>query len=187
MTTERQGRQIIKRGAAHTIPALLQTVFASELVRPSRCLWLVSPWVSDIEVLDNRTNAFRHLEPRWPRGPVRLSDVLATLVSRGTEVHVATRPSLPWLTPRDSGRHNERFLEELQQRVPEGTSLHVHREEEENLHTKGLLGDRFLLSGSMNFTFNGVFVNDEHVRFTTDSVEVAEVRLAFRVRWGGGP
>ena len=177
------GRQVFKRGATGAVAALLQTVFVSEMIYPSRCLWLVSPWVSDIEVVDNRTGGFLHLEPRWPLGPVHLSDVLAVLVARGTAVHVATRPARPRAT--DSGRHNDRFLSELRMRVAQDATLYVHRNEEEHLHTKGLLGDRFFLSGSMNFTYNGIVVNDEYVRFTTDSTEVAEARIAFRERWGG--
>lgn len=176
-------RTIFKKGASHAVPGLLQTLFAAELINPSDCIWLVSPWVSDIEILDNRTHAFRHLEPSWPRGSVRLSDVLASLLERGTTVHVATRPVRPWIG--DLGRHNDRFLEELMRRVPAAAHLSIHRQEESNLHTKGLLGNKFFLSGSMNFTYNGVTVNDEQVRLTLDPSEVAQAHLEFKDRWGG--
>lgn len=179
------GRQIFQRGGAGAVSRLLQTVFVAEMIHPSTCLWLVSPWISNIEVIDNRTDGFRHLEPQWPLGSVRLSDVLAALVARGTEVHIATRPARPWLTTNDTGRHNDRFLDELRHRIAADAALHIHREEEKHLHTKGLLGDRFFLSGSMNFTHNGIVVNDEQVRFTTDPSEVAQARIEFRERWGG--
>ena len=48
---------------------------------------------------------------------------------------------------------------------------------------RALLGDQFLLNGSMNFTHNGVQLLDEWVRFDTDTQAVAEARLAFRARW----
>ena len=32
---------------------VLQLIFASELIQPSRCLWLVSPWLRNIPILDN--------------------------------------------------------------------------------------------------------------------------------------
>ena len=40
---------------------LLQTIFASEIVAPSSRLWIVSPWISDIPVVDNRANSFTSL------------------------------------------------------------------------------------------------------------------------------
>ena len=33
--------------------SLLANLFAAELVSPSECIWLVSPWISDIQILDN--------------------------------------------------------------------------------------------------------------------------------------
>ncbi len=47
---------------------------------PSRCLWLVSPCISDIPVIDNNANTFLCLEPSWTRTRIRLSQLLATLV-----------------------------------------------------------------------------------------------------------
>ena len=178
------GRQIFKQGSSGDVAALLQTIFISEIIRPGSSLWLVSPWISDIPVIDNRTGGFLHLEPRWPLGPVPLSEVLATALRRGTRLHIITRPPRSSFAPNDPGNHNERFLNELTQRIPEDALLCIRKEEEQNLHIKGLLGDRFFLSGSMNFTFNGITLNEEFVRFTTNQEEVAQARLAFRQAWG---
>jgi len=167
------GRQIFQRGGAGAVPKLLQTVFVAEVIHPSTCLWLVSPWISNIEIIDNRTDGFQHLEPQWPLGSVRLSDVVAALLARGTEVHIATRPS----------HHNDRFLHTLRYRIAKNAPLHIYRNEENYLHTKGLLGDRFFLSGSMNFTHNGIVVNDEQIRFIIDPSDIAQARIEFRNRW----
>ena len=43
------------------MPDLLQMLFLSELLAPSRCLWLVSPWISDIPVIDNRIERLSRL------------------------------------------------------------------------------------------------------------------------------
>ncbi len=47
------------------------------------------------------------------------------------------------------------------------------------LHTKGLLTDRALLSGSMNFTYGGFELNDEVISFDVDLQQIAEARINF--------
>jgi len=51
------------------------------------------------------------------------------------------------------------------------------------VHDKGILGEDFLLSGSMNLTFNGVTINDEHLTLRTDMASVQEWRLALEQKW----
>jgi phosphatidylserine/phosphatidylglycerophosphate/cardiolipin synthase-like enzyme len=167
-------RTIYSRASARQVPDLLQTVFVAELLRPSRCLWLVSPWVSDIPVLDNRANGFLALEPLWVRAPIRLSRVLVQLLRQGTTVHVATRPA----------DHNRGFLQRLEEQARAG-DLPLFLHQAENLHAKGILGDGFLLAGSMNFTYSGISLNEEAVTFTTDPNEVARTRVELTQRWGG--
>ena len=65
--------------------SLLANLFAAELVSPSECIWLVSPWISDIQILDNEASAFDPLN-RWGPRVVRLSEVLATLAAYGSSV-----------------------------------------------------------------------------------------------------
>ena len=145
-------RYIHTKATARQVPDLLQNIFVAELLSPSSCLWLVSPWVSDIPVIDNRTNGFLSFEPRWVRSLVSLSQVLAKLLELGTTVHIATRPD----------DHNTAFLDRMRRLAePDGLSFHVHSAEE--LHEKGILADGFYLSGSMNFTFNGITLNEEFV------------------------
>ena len=102
MTTARS-RIIHTRASARQVPDLLQVVFTAELLCPSGCLWLVSPWVSDIPVIDNRSNGFLSLEPSWARTQVGLSQVLGKLLELGTTVHIATRPD----------DHNDAFLDRM--------------------------------------------------------------------------
>jgi phosphatidylserine/phosphatidylglycerophosphate/cardiolipin synthase-like enzyme len=61
--------------------------------------------------------------------------------------------------------------------------LKLHQAEE--LHTKGMLTDGFFLAGSMNFTFNGITVNEETLIYETDPEIISEQKLTFRSRWGG--
>ena len=118
MTTARS-RIIHTRASARQVPDLLQAVFTAELLCPSPCLWLVSPWVSDIPVLDNRTNGFLPFEPRWARTQVSLSQALGKLLELGTTIHVATRPD----------DHNSAFLDRMRRIAePDGLPLRLHSE-----------------------------------------------------------
>ena len=47
------------------IRELLELLFTAELLLPSRCLWIISPWLSDLDLLDNRSDAFSSLDPQW--------------------------------------------------------------------------------------------------------------------------
>jgi hypothetical protein len=168
------GRIIHSRTGDQQLSDLLQTVFTAELLEPSRCLWLVSPWVSDIPILDNRANAYLTLNSQWPRSDIRLNAVLAALLDMGTTIHLAVRPD----------HHNRDLVERLRARDPgREWPLFVHHAED--LHEKGLLGDGFYLSGSMNFTYNGIRINEEAVHFHTDPAIVAENRLVLARRWEG--
>jgi hypothetical protein len=164
-------RQLHSTPRRYEIPDLLQTIFAAEVLAPSSCLWLVSPWISDIPVLDNRTDAFASLEPDWARQRVRLSQALAWLGSHGSTIHVATR----------NDNHNHAFLEALKARAS-GRRTHIHMADQ--LHEKGLLGDGFYLSGSMNFTHGGISSYEEIVHYFTGPEVVAKNRIAFSKRWG---
>jgi hypothetical protein len=169
-----QSRIIHTRASARQVPDLLQVIFTAELLCPSSCLWLVSPWMSDIPVLDNRTNGLVAFEPNWARAQVAISSVLGKLLESGTTVHVATRPD----------NHNRAFLDRMRRIAePDGLPLRLHLAEE--LHEKGILGDGFYLSGSMNLTFNGISLNEEAVHFNIDPAFVAENRILLASRWGG--
>ena len=159
------GRTIYKRGDEAGVLELLRSVLVAELLSPSDTLWIVSPWFSDVALLDNRLDGFRHIESQWPRAEIRLSTVLATFAERGTKLAIVARPTRR-VAPDEASRVTDRFLDELKRRVSDSTYLSIHRGFD-LVHTKGLLGDGYLLSGSMNFTFSGIKLNDELVRFTT--------------------
>ncbi|MFN9370313.1 MAG: phospholipase D-like domain-containing protein DpdK [Planctomycetaceae bacterium] len=158
------------------IRELLEALFAAELLSPSRCLWLVSPWVTDLDLLDNRSGAWSAMDPQWGPRQLRLAELLGRLLEMGVHVVIATRPDA----------HNEQFLRKLGDRVrSSGTEslLRVHRKS--TLHHKGFLGDDFYLSGSMNLTYNGVEILDEGITFETDRDATESARIAFLNDYGG--
>lgn len=153
---------------------LLQIVFAAELLMPSRCLWIVSPWLRDVPVLDNSAGSFLFLCPTFARSDVRLSRVLRELIDRGTTIVIATRP--------DPG--NQQVFDGLRG-LSRPDALVFHERPE--LHAKGIVGDRYALSGSMNLTYNALDRLTELLVYQTARESVEPLRLAFQREYGGLP
>jgi hypothetical protein len=169
MTSQRDLRW---RASGRTIADLLQSIFTAELLSPSENLWLVSPWVSDIAVLDNSAGQFASLVPELERAPLRLSELLAYLAEQGTHVRVTVRElerNRPFCTVMSS--------------IAERMSGLVAVRQARDLHEKGLLGDRYYLCGSFNFTFSGISLHEEVGHFITDPATISAHRIALASRW----
>lgn len=165
-------RKIFKNATAaqSAVRDVLATIFAQELLAPSRDLFIVAPWVSNIMILDNRQSQYTSLNPEWPRKEIRLIEVIVALTATGAIVHVHTRPE----------PHNRSFLLRLEEALADsGVSDRCIRKEHVRLHTKGLLTDRVLLDGSMNLTESGVGLNDEAVTVQFDKRAIADARVHF--------
>ena len=153
-----------------TIQELLQTMFVAEILLPGEDVWIVSPWISNVVLVDNRSGNFDALNPEWGRREIRLADVLVTLMSHGTRAHIVTRNE----SSNDSFRTrildlaNENDLQDF-------LTVRIHNQ----LHTKGILLTRSLLMGSMNLTHNGMTINDEWVEFSLDPSDLSRTRLEF--------
>ena len=158
--------------ARNSVRELLQIIFAAELLAPSRSLWLVSPWIRDIPILDNTTGSFLALCPEFPLTEVRLSLVLRQLLARGSQLVIAARP--------DSG--NTQVYDSLRG-IGSDDNLIFHERSE--LHAKGIVGDAFSLIGSMNLTYNGLDRLTEMLIFETNRPAVDQLRLSFRREYGG--
>jgi phosphatidylserine/phosphatidylglycerophosphate/cardiolipin synthase-like enzyme len=172
MSTHTGPRYIYSRFGSAQVAEVLQAIFAAEILLPSKRVWLVSPWVSDIPLLDNRANSFSSLVPTWSRSRVTLSMVLCRLLEAGTVVHVATR---------GDEEHNRDFIRRMEALRQDHPELSIHLQSE--LHDKGVLTDGCFLAGSMNFTHSGISVNQEALHFTTDPAVLAEHHLTFQARW----
>ncbi|MCW3795382.1 phospholipase D-like domain-containing protein DpdK [Paenibacillus sp. LS1] len=165
-------RYIYTNAVSREIPDLLQSLLTAELIRPSRQLFLASPWISDIPVIRNRSNEFLVLEPQWARKDINFSDVIAYLIDHGTNFYLETRKI----------DLNEDFVKAIQSKTSKFFDVRYNA----ILHRKGLLGDNYYLSGSMNFTYNGISTLDEFLQYTADSNEVAENRIVWNRGWGEG-
>ncbi|GAA0251968.1 hypothetical protein GCM10010492_60550 [Saccharothrix mutabilis subsp. mutabilis] len=156
---------------------MLGALFSAELVAPSKSIWLVSPWISDVEVVDNSANTYSSLA-RFGRRPVRLVEILVTLAEQGTAVVIGTTPD----------KHNDMFLRRLQAleqdlRVERGIEVVV--DTTGKLHTKALTGDDYAVVGSMNITYTGINLREEHVELRTDEAYVEQARMDAFERFGG--
>lgn len=160
-------------GATRSLDELIETVLISELIAPSPDLWLLSPWISDIPVVDNRAGEVISLIPWAPARVLRLTEVLVEIARRQCTVRVLVRDD-----PK-----NQQVVDRLTASTFEEIPLEVRIVE--NLHDKGLLTSRVHVQGSMNFTHFGRTVNEEGIVVTSDRDEVARARLSFQERFGG--
>lgn len=165
-------RRIFKTQATGvvTIQELLQTMFVAEMLISKKELWLVSPWISNVILIDNRSGNFDALNPEWGRREVRLVDVLVALMTRGTVVRIVTR----------NDETNRPFINKIGE-VAEQLALEdqLSITLREKLHTKGVLLSNSLLMGSMNLTYNGMEINDEWIEFSLDPEDLARTKLEF--------
>ena len=152
----------------------LQAVFLAEVVAPSEQVWIVTPWISDVEIIDNRTG---RLDGVWSDVPVRwlrLAEVIVHILHSGGRITIACRPN----------DHNQNFVENLRRRCREtgiGGNLAIFEAEE--LHEKGILTDHLFLMGSMNLTFNGLRRLEEAILVRDDSNTIERTRFDYRSRW----
>lgn len=159
-------------GASRELDDLVHALLISELVKPSPELWLVSPWVSDIPVVDNRSGEIVSLVPGTPARHLRLTEVLIELSRHGCHVHVLVR---------DDAR-NGPVVQRLRAACAEDIDIDV--QVVDNLHDKGLLTSRYHVQGSMNFTHFGRAVNEEALTVTSDPHDISRAQLDYRERFG---
>lgn len=167
-------RDLTAPAQGRAIRELLQSLFVAEVLAPSEPLWLLSGWISDIPVIDNRSGDFSGLAPQWSMAPVSLSAVLKAIVDQRGTVNVVLR-DVP---------HNYGFVERLR-RIQENWPKRMRIALSPDFHKKALVGRDYELAGSMNFTHRGLGVNDENLIFRTDLATVRERRLSLEQSWQG--
>lgn len=166
-------RDLFGPNQSRAIRDLLQSIFVAELLQPSRRLWLLFGWISDIEILDNRARQFAALYPDWPANGIRLTSVVRAYLERGGRLILVARDV----------EHNRQFVTNLKAICSDfADQMSIALKPE--VHEKGMLGDDFLLSGSMNLTYNGVNTNDEHLTLRTDRKSIEEWRVSLQHKWG---
>ena len=167
-------RDLITPRQREALSDVLSTYIVSELLAPSSPLYLISAWISDIDVIDNAGGAFSALAPEWPRGPVKLSTVFERLASEGGQIFVAMNDHI----------HNQAFVQRLKQSQLLEFGHRIRWATVADLHQKCLCGQSFAIRGSMNFTWNGLNAKEEQMTATVSSVDVRKLRFELEDRWG---
>jgi phosphatidylserine/phosphatidylglycerophosphate/cardiolipin synthase-like enzyme len=165
-------RDIFGPGQTQALRDVIQSILVAELLSPSKEIWLFFAWLSDVEVVDNTARQFGSICPDWPAAQIRLSQVLETLLSRGSHINIVLRKTA----------HNDAIVSQLL-RLRQQYGANVRWCQRETFHDKGILGDDYLLDGSMNLTYNGISTNDEHVWLHRDPASIASRRVGLRGTW----
>jgi phosphatidylserine/phosphatidylglycerophosphate/cardiolipin synthase-like enzyme len=166
--------RLIHRTAASSsrdIGECLAGLLLSELLNPGKRMSVVSPWMSDFPVLDNRGGKFAAVDAAWTASWVPFSSVLRALLVRGVVVKIAC----------GEGDREDDLLARLGQGAKlDGSAdrLVTFRPPREHLvfsHEKALIADSWAVYGSMNLTYRGVTINGELITVTTDLATVGTV------------
>lgn len=178
MSSARRTIHKSRNTAKSEVRDLLESVFAAELLKPSKCLWVVAPWISDVVIFDNSAGKFS-MFPDYLGRKIPLSVVLQEIASRGAQVVAVISDDHP----------NEGFKDAIKRRFQEsGVSdrLTIVVESVQELHEKAITGDDFVISGSMNFTKTGIEFRTEKIVFSMDEVEVSDSIFHCATRYGEG-
>lgn len=152
--------------ASRQIRDLLQSVFVTELLRPSPRMWLVSAWIVDAPVVDNRGGELSGIMPSWPERELLLSEVLAEFLAGGTTLTVVTNEHSANRTFPDALRDAAAAVDARPHlKIQSLDTLRVDREH--GLHRKRFVTARSVVWGSMNFTYSGIERNAEDVSLET--------------------
>ncbi|HEY1353882.1 MAG TPA: phospholipase D-like domain-containing protein DpdK [Ktedonobacteraceae bacterium] len=147
------------------------TLLALGLLKPSPELYLLSPWVSKVPLLDNRFGQFRALVGDLDTARLHLGDILRLLAGRGTQVRILYRAPANEMT--------SQFLASVRD------IKHIACRGVRTLHEKGLITSHFLVHGCMNFTYAGVNINDESRQILTEEAAIWQALQEARVSWEG--
>lgn len=134
-------------------------------------VWIVSPWITDFDLIDNSVNQWNTLAPNFEPRIIRFSEVLISLARAGVHIYIVTRDD-PINIP---------FLSNLKYQLSGKHELNVCFKQ--SLHTKGVLSRNAFIEGSLNLTYSGVESNDESVVLHTDPQIISNAFLEFKQQY----
>lgn len=143
----------------------------SALIISPEILWLVSPWTSDFDILDNRAGDWNLLDPGWGCRRIFFLEVLTRCAGVGCPLRIVVRDEL----------ESRVFVAKLKRRLPSGVDVKI--KVSEDVHSKSLLSGNFFIKGSLNYTFSGATVNDEFVTLTRNQESISEALIEFGKRY----
>lgn len=144
----------------------LISIFSLEIYRPSKEIYIVSPWISNCTIIDNSSRRFSSLFPFVSTKNIRLADILFAFVSNGSKVRIITT---------FENKETVEFVNLVRNKI----ECRVLKDN----HEKGMITDNYYLSGSMNFTYKGINVNSESVTVSSDESDIGKALVSIRSKW----
>jgi hypothetical protein len=154
----------------------LESLFVAESLFGSPEIWIVSPWISDVPIIDNRGGQFAHLTTLGNKR-ILMSEILVFLSTKfGTKVTVVIS--------------DHQWANEFRTNLPRAFAdqkksnlLNLVVQSQYELHEKSITTKDWQVGGSMNFTKQGIYVRDEVVTIDNTSESLAEAIIDLRNRF----
>ena len=166
---EQQSRQVITKNALgkRHIKEVLGSTLAGLILSPQE-IWLVTAWISDFDLLDNRSGNWNYLHAGWGNRFISFIELLEVAVISGCKLSLIVKKS----------EVNEPAIKKI------CNNLNNHKNFKlgitDDLHIKGLLTESCFMRGSMNFTFSGANRNEELVDFSREQTTIFDARIEFK-------
>ena len=170
-------RKVYKKSTTGTsiLKELLQNIFVAEFIKPSKKIWIVSPWISEFTLIDNKSGNFDIINPDWRGREILFSDIIIHLLYGGSKVSIIYRPDI----------RSDVFVSMLKEKAKENNVFeNLTIIQRELKHNKGILTDHGSLSGSMNFTYTGVEISEDLIQYDIDISRVDKDKLEFEEDYG---
>ena len=153
---------------------LLSWVFAAELLVPSPDIWIAVAWISDVLIIDSTDGSFDAVTNNENPNRVFLSDFIVNVAKRGTSVNIITRPDFS----------NQTFVNAVKRKsrghdCRNNISILIS----DVIHQKNIVGNDWVMDGSMNLTANGLDNNVESLSLYIDPVRASETRTNLYQTW----
>lgn len=146
---------------------VLTSIFAGLIFSPQD-IWLVTAWLTDFDVIDNRSGDWNVLNPNWGSRMITFLDLLETAVDAGCQLNLVVKQS----------DRNDSAVNRLKNYFANNDLFYLCISQE--LHIKGLLTKSCFLKGSMNFTYFGANKNEELLTLTSDLHSMSSARIDFK-------
>tara|TARA_Y100000590_G_scaffold131347_1_gene150073 strand:- start:7279 stop:7812 length:534 start_codon:yes stop_codon:yes gene_type:complete len=152
---------------------VLSNLLISLIIRPDKVCWLVTPWVTDFQLLDNRAGEWNTIQSSWESRYINFSELMIAAVTMGCNLKLITSDSVI----------NTPFIEKLNLGIEDKSRYSLSRIDENVIHTKGLLCSSFFLTGGMNFTYWGTNKRDDLMTLKINPEDLKQAKLEFEAKY----
>ena len=164
---------------------LLRSLLAAELLTSSntsissqqREIWMVSPWITDFVILDNRFGAWGCLNVYWAKREIYFSELMGQFVLTGGTLNVVMNNDA---MNKPFGDYMRRLS--INNDIKGNARIGII--DNKNFHPKGMLSNNFFLRGSRNTTKQGFMFNQELVELDVDKNSISDARVKFTGSYG---